>query len=830
MSAVYRRRWTRAGTVAALIVLLLAVSSTPSFADDGGGSSGDLLSPLDVTTSEGVPISRYELTATEDGPIDTVMKFILSGTFALARTVVGFASWLVDWAYRFPVLEKLAGPAQKISDAYETNVLGPLGMAGAFLAWTFTFGLIMIMRGRVARGAGEILLTLLIATFAASTLLRPSMLLGHDGPIQQTQRAALEAASITANGGDKSKGASPCDLLAGPAQSTCRRTDSDSGASAAEKAKQRKQACDAVAGPAHDTCLRGERPLAAADVSKPITRTLTDTLVVQPFMLLQYGRSIDKDSPLYKAHKDLIKPPKNDGDDPCGRIKGPAKKYCQQGEEKHGAQREFDKLGEDGEAAADYMQSVTWERLLGALLVLIVAAIIAIVIMAMVLALFVAQFGCVIAAACAGVVFAWAMLPGPNRAALWKWVGYYASACVVLFGVAVFIPLFGVAARALLADNATPMMERLLTLVGLAVTALAAHRIMLRKGNNLGRRFAERMRYARIGGSHTMGDNAAATASAMASLGYSGAGSSPAHQSLLSRHAGLSLGLRALGDPVGLPGHPGAFLAEARAEGRRALAPLALGARAAHAALIGPPRTAHQPTRPGAKHPAPGAEDPATPTVIDGRTGRIISRGTPPPDFTPFGTRLEAGLKRTRGGRALVGTTKAAYYSTVGLPATWTRARRATSTLTGDLHQELGHQRAHYADTATQWAFDTYDGLRGHTTRGHRPDEAAPTPTPLFAPTTRSESYGERDFGESGYGDDAYSTPPIVSEPRTDPVRPSSSRDRSDDLDAAIAWLHARDEEPPRRDRAASTDDSGRAMPPLNFRRPRPDEDEGEGR
>ncbi|WJV51646.1 hypothetical protein [Streptomyces flavofungini] len=829
MTAADRRRWTRAGTVTALTALVLVLSTAPSFADTGGGSGG-LLAPLDVTTSEGAPLSRYELTASDDGPIATVMKFLLSGMFALSRTIVGFDCWLVDWAYRFPVLEKMAGPAQKISDAYQHDIIGPLGMAAAFLAWAFTFGLILIMRGRVARGAGEILLTLLIAAFAASTLVRPSILLGHDGPIQHTQRAALEAASITANGGDKTKGASPCDLLSGPAQTTCRQSEnSSSGATAAEKKRQRTAACASVTGPARATCMQSGRPLAAADVSKPITRTLTDTLVVQPYMLLQYGRAIDQDSPLYKTHKRLIKPPK-DKEDPCKWVYGPAKDQCDQGEGEHGAQRELDKQGKEGKAAADYMETATWERLLGALLVLLVVIIISVVILAMVMALFVAQFGCVIAAVCTGVVFAWALLPGPNRYALWKWVGVYASACIVLFGVAIFIPLFGVAARALLADNSTPMMERLLTLVGLAVTALAGHRIMLRKGTGVGRRFAERMRYARVGGSHMMGDHAAATASAMSSLGYSGGiGSSPAHQSFLSRHAGLSLGLRALGDSTGLPGHPGAVLAEAGAEGRRALAPLALGARTAHAALIGPSHKGKHP-HPGAAPAgaqAPGGEHPSTPTVIDGRTGRIISRGSPPSGFTPFGTRLEAGLKRTRGGRVLVGTTKAAYYSTVGLPATWTRIRRAKSTLTSDLHQELGRQRAHYADTASQWALDTYDGLRGGTTRGHRPDDTS-APAPLFDPTTYSAPYHEPDYGGPDYGERGYAEPPVVSEPHTDPVRPSSSRDGADDLHAALEWLHSRDEEQPRR-RDGAADEVGPGTPPLNFR-PRPDEDGGEGR
>ncbi|RVU15131.1 hypothetical protein EOT10_39825 [Streptomyces antnestii] len=700
-------RWTTVTTVAVLTVLMIAASSAPSFAADDA-SSGGLLDPLNVKTPEGVPVNRYELTSSDDGPIDIALQFCMSGIFTLARTVVGFACWLIDWAYRFPILDKLAGPAQSISDAYQNDIIGPLGLAGIFLAWAFVFGLVLVIRGRVARGAGEILLTLLIAALAATTFVRPAMLLGYDGPIQQTQRAALEAASITANGGNKHPSNDPCDLITGPAQNTCRQEAATTPAATTDTTNDKKHTanCTAVAGPAHDPCLSGERPLAASDVSRPITRTLTDTLVVQPYMLLEYGRSIDKNSPLYKVHKEIIDPQPASTDGRCTSIHGPAKDYCLRRGEDFPANR-FNKLGPDGKAAAAYMDHVTWDRVIGALLVLIAVLIIAIVIMAMVLALIAAQFGCVIAATCGCFVFAWAMLPGPNRAVLWKWVGLFASAVVVLFTVAVFIPAFGVAAKVMLANNQTPFMERLFLLDALAVTALAGHRIMLRKGNALGRRFADRMRYARIGGSHTMGENAAATAAAMSSVGYghSGSGgSSPAHVSFMGRHAGLTAGLRALGDAEGMVGHPGGFLAEARAEGRRALAPLALGARGAHAALIGPHREPRQLQQLGPD----GRPLPAK--VVDGRTGKLISGGEQQ-GYIPVGARLEEQLKRTRGGRILVGTSKVAFHTTVGLPATWTRVRRAKSVLTRDLTQEFGRQRRHYSNVAGQFNADTRSGL-----------------------------------------------------------------------------------------------------------------------
>ncbi|MFI1169180.1 hypothetical protein ACH4UM_37875 [Streptomyces sp. NPDC020801] len=717
-------RWRAAGTVIAITALLLVVASVPSFAADNSGSSGGLLDPLNVKTSEGATLDHYELTGHGDDSVTgTVLNFLTSGTFAISRTITGFACWLVDWAYKFPVLDKLTGPAQTVADSYQRQIIGPLGIAGLFTTWAFVFGLIMIMRGRSARGAGEILLTLLIAALAATTTVRPAMLLGYNGPVQQTQRAALEAADITANGSDTSKANDPCNLITGPAQDACRKSAETT--SPKDEAKQRKQQCAVIQGPAKDACLSGTRYLTSAAVSGPITRTLTDTLVVQPYMLLEYGEVIDKDSPLYKVHKVILtrswETASPEVVKTCSLIDGEAKKYClKSGKQSAPPEQQFSKLGDEGKAVSDYMSKPTWSRFIGAVAVLIATLILCLVVISMVLALFAAQFGCVIAAVCAGAVLAWSLLPGPNRAVLWKWLGTFASAAVVLFGIAVFIPAFGIAARAMLADSQTPLLERLVTLDGLAVTALAGHRVMLRKGRDLGQRIADRMRYARIGGSTTMDSNAAATAAALSSLNYGGTGGgSGAHLSFMNRHAGLASSLRSLGDSTGLVGHPGAFLAEAGAEGRRALAPVALGLRTAHAALIGPKRPRQEIT-------PVGPDGRPLPRLIDGRTGRVIDNSDQ--GVIPYGARLEAGLRRTRGGRILVRASKLGYYSTVGLPATWTRARRATSELSTELNQEFGRQSAHYRRAAAEWRTDTREGVHEATTPVRRGYQAVAGP------------------------------------------------------------------------------------------------------
>ena len=305
---------------------------------------------------------------------------------------------------------------------------------------------------------------------------------------------------------------------------------------------------------------------------------------------------------------------KPDKDSPCNLLDGPAKDYClgdnelspEDIEQGKAQSKLLEKHGDDGKAAANYMSHATWERVLGALFVLLAALIMAIVVLAMAFAMIAASFACVIAAAATYVVFMWALLPGPNRSVLWKWVGSFASSTVIMFGVSVFIPLFGVAAKALLSDGDSALLERLSLLDGLALTALVMHRRLQAKANSIGHSFAARMRFAKVGGSHTMGDQAAGMGMALAAVGAGGqggghggswssismarSGASPAHAALATRRAKLASGMAALGDGSGLPSNPIGALGEARAEARRALAPLSVPLRAAQLAWVGPPR------------------------------------------------------------------------------------------------------------------------------------------------------------------------------------------------------------------------------------------------
>ncbi len=405
--------WRGAALGAALTVVALTIGS-PAWADDAslhladGGDSG-LLGPFNVKTADGLRLDKYELTGGGDGVEDTTMRFLMSGLFALSRTIVGACCWLVDWVYRYPVLEKLIAPAQAVSDAYQEHVVEPLGIAPLFLAWAFAVGLIMVMRGRPGRGFGEIGLTLLISAMTASVLVRPDVLLGYDGPVQQVQRASLEAAVITANSGRETGDRDdPCDLVAGPAQRACRdkQPADDRDAEEVERAK-RRQDCEAVSGPARDLCLSGKRAPAAKDVSEPITRILTDVLVVQPHQLLQFGQLFERGTSIHRDYvKGLDYKFTRDEDDPCRDLGGVAEEYCPNSDgispeefEDGKAQSELmEKHGEAGKVAISYMNSLSWDRVLGALFLLIAVCVLALVVLSMAVVMLATQFSAAVAA------------------------------------------------------------------------------------------------------------------------------------------------------------------------------------------------------------------------------------------------------------------------------------------------------------------------------------------------------------------------------------------------------------------------------------------------
>ncbi|KUN29288.1 hypothetical protein AQJ23_00405 [Streptomyces antibioticus] len=749
-------------TVVVLACVFIVVNTQVVYAADSGGT-GDLLSPLNITSSEGIPIDGYELGA-QGGSIFSFqsqsLAFALSGLFTVIRLLVGLAGWAIELAFRFPLLALLIKPAQRVADAYNTVVVDTLGLKGLLLAWAFIFAAFMIVRGRVGRGLGEIFLTLTIAALAASAFVRPDYLLTPSGPLGQTQQVAAEVAKESVNSydwGGKLASLSPCDRMAGQQEAKCLQEEAAA-------------------------------PIAATEVARPLQDSITNALIVKPYMLLEYGRILDPAKPsdrkAYAVHLKWITggykassgPVSEERKDYCSKIKGPAKQYCER--DATGADQDIPEGADDvglapgqsltdidsaafsdearqfaaflndlknsgdvGKACAAYAEKPTWWRVGGAFLLLVAAFFICGMLLSSAIVLLGTQGIGAAAAAGGAMTFIVAMLPGPPRQSVWKWLSIWGIAILAMVGICAFVPFFGIAVDATITDGPDLMVERILLIDVLAIAAAAGHRRLLTGISSFGRRMAMRMRYAKIGGTHMPGDTselgaALAMNSPTALGGYGGGlrafGSGGGRFGMLGTRQRLMGALSSMFDGAGMPVDTGRILADATAEAGRGLAPVTaaaaagglgarlglggarLGARGAYWLLIGrrPDRdklaqwqkpTANGDPHGGGPYGGPGAGSggggprrPGGPPdryrdddgqITDRHSGEVLHDQHR--DRTLLSTRAHNRLVRYRGYRILNRGGRLLYGATLGLPANVRRTRHSGSRYSQDARQQV---------------------------------------------------------------------------------------------------------------------------------------------
>ncbi|MFF8847971.1 hypothetical protein ACF08N_35580 [Streptomyces sp. NPDC015127] len=756
-----------AGFVVLLTGVFVMVNSHVVYAASSNSETGDLLAPLNITSTEGVPINGYELGA-EGGSIISLktqsLAFALSGLFTLIRILVGLAGWAIEVAFRFPLLKILTRPAQKVADTYDNVVVDTLGLKGLLLAWAFVFAGFMIVRGRVGRGLGEIFLTLLIAAFAASAFVRPDTLLAQDGPLGQSQQVAAEVAQQSVNSydwGGKITSRGPCDDLV----------------------EQQKERC---------LVRQAAQPVEASEVARPIQDSITNALVVKPYMLLQYGRVLDPGKPsdrkAYAVHLKWItggykagaKKEYEDKENPCDKLKGPAREYCipdpgaadgndgsdrlpeftpggelldssnaivtDEDKELHAFLQDMKKAGDVGKSCATYAEKPTWWRVGGAALLLIAALLICGMLLSSAIVLLGTQGICAAAAAVGGVTLIAAMLPGPPRQSAWKWLSIWGISVLTVVGICAFVPFFGIAVDATITNGPDLMVERILLIDVLAIAGAAGHRRLLTGISSFGRRMAMRMRYTKVGGTHMPGDTselgaALAMNSPLALGGYGGGlrvftGGGGSRFGMLGTRQRLMGALTSLFDGAGMPLDTGRVLADAGAEAGRGLAPLTaatavgglgarLGAKGAHWLLIGRRPDKDQlakwlkPTAdgdpddggPGGGSGGGGPRRPGgPPDRYRDEDGQIVDRRSgrvlhdQQADRTLLSTRAHNHLVRFRGYRILNRGSRAAYGATAGLPANVRRAWSGGSRYSQDARQQVRVWGNTWREDGRSWA------------------------------------------------------------------------------------------------------------------------------
>jgi len=208
---------------------------------------GGVLGVFNVTDRNGMPVSAYTVKSDTGDMLDWdlgIQNLLTELCFMVTKWLIAFCCWLIAWSLSFGLAKLLMAPVLSVADSLHARVIVEMGLPSLFLSVCAIVCVARIFFGDKAKGWGDaavsILLAALTATLLAST---PQTLMGEDhGAIAMARGLALEVANVILDANPSA----PHTATTGAASST--------------------------------------------SLSRPLTDALTDSFIVKPAMLLQYGR------------------------------------------------------------------------------------------------------------------------------------------------------------------------------------------------------------------------------------------------------------------------------------------------------------------------------------------------------------------------------------------------------------------------------------------------------------------------------------------------------------------------------------------------------------
>lgn len=401
------------------------------------GGAGGLVPP---SSGGRWPLDRYEIYYSE-GWITSIFRNLVGSltalVFALATWAVGVGVWLVEQSYSFGVGAMLVEPAGRLAQAMETRLVGPLRLADMALFAAVVWGGWQALRGRLARGAGEVALSLLVLAVAGLVLARPVAI--FEGGVRLA--AGLSAAVL--------------DLAA----------ESPPAGSPGQ-------------GPAPARPGVASRWEVQAAHLEPLTGGLRQAFIEVPYDLLNWGQVLTGRCAT-RREGILAEGPHGTEDRPRDLLRQVP--GCAQ--------------------FAEWNATPTLTRLLGAVLTLLTAGLVILVLILVAATVVVAQLVGVGLIGILPVAVVGGLLPGGGRQLLWRWAGAGLGTVAVVVGMAGVLTVLIVGAGALAAGREGTLLGRFALLALLAATGLVLRRRILAAARGLGSHLAGRLEGARIGGS-----------------------------------------------------------------------------------------------------------------------------------------------------------------------------------------------------------------------------------------------------------------------------------------------------------------------------------------
>jgi hypothetical protein len=430
---------------------VVACDQLTAYTDPGTlfGGAGDK-----VTDRYGNSVDDYyfddgyrDLTDVIKHPTVKLSTWVANIAFSLDQLFVWVSCWLVNVSLNFGVSDALLGPVAQVANGYQTHVVDRFGLVNlALMICVFCFGL-SALRGRVGKGAGEILLSFCIAAVGGIILAAPAdTVLGEHGLLGQTRDFGVGIAALP---------------LSDPDGTVCP--------------------------PGSNIfCAPGDNPT-PADVAKPFQYAMIDTFIRKPHEQMAYGVIFDNpgaEHPCLATYNKIIATDRDSTDDSVM----------------------YEEMAKCDPRLAKQLRQDTGTRIVTSILVALGALVmLAYILVGVVLPILGGQIALAALAILVVLAIPVSLTGGPGRRALWLWVGATASVLAAMVTSFASLAFFLVAVNALVSVGGNGFLLRMLLVDIAAIVLLSVHRRLLHSTRYQVRHAARRLDRAKIGGSGMRG-------------------------------------------------------------------------------------------------------------------------------------------------------------------------------------------------------------------------------------------------------------------------------------------------------------------------------------
>jgi hypothetical protein len=426
-----------------------------------------------------IPVTSYSLTYAGGGvldPIRGVVGFFMSAFFDAAIWLVSIATWLLTWAFTFQFASALAGMAADTARLFQTRIVGGLELAHFALFFAIAWCGYNLLRGRIMRGVGEFLVTLIIMGLSVWAMADPASLLTNaDAQVSNLSGAVMSVA--VAKAGDPAP--QPVPIAAIPGCQT---------------------------GPGLSCVATGnavyQHPEYGVSIL-PLKQAITNALIVLPYDILNWSHPLTGACAAARD-KILTEPgplgPLQISTSPQGVVTTvPPQRESAPWDTQEYPRTVMRAAGCNDEA--DFNANPSLGRAGAALLLLLAGIIVFLSLTPIAVTVIAAQFvgvGLIMVLPIALVV---GMVPGAGRQLLWRWVGLAGKCIVAILALSFLLTFFAIAAGGVLNAFPGPILVPLFALDILALILFFARKRVLHAGQRAGQRIGGHLESRSIGGS-----------------------------------------------------------------------------------------------------------------------------------------------------------------------------------------------------------------------------------------------------------------------------------------------------------------------------------------